>query len=103
MSHEVVLRPQAERDLEGIYTLIAADNPIAAIRFVRRLRELCMSLSDFPYRGVPRDDLSFGIRLLPFQRRAVVAYRVAGDLVEITNVFYGGRDFEAILRDSPTP
>ncbi len=76
MVYEVTVTPAAERDLEDIYRLIAQDNPQAAIAFVRSLRRLCSSLSEMPHRGVPRDDLAPGIRVLPFQRRAVVAYRV---------------------------
>ncbi len=35
---------------------------------------------------------------MPFERRAVIAYRVIDDIVEVTNVFYGGRDYEALYR-----
>jgi toxin ParE1/3/4 len=38
-----------------------------------------------------------GLRTIPFERRAVIAYRVT-NAVEITNIFYGGRDYEALYR-----
>ena len=41
--------------------------------------------------------------MLTFERRAVVAYRVLEQIVEITNIFYGGRDYEAILRGLNEP
>ena len=44
-------------------------------------------------------DLGPGIRIAPFEHSAVVAYRVEDDAVEIVNVFYGGRDYEAALLD----
>ena len=45
---------------------------------------------------------------MPFERSAVIAYRVEAELVTITNVFYGGQDFEALYRtaspdDEPVP
>jgi toxin ParE1/3/4 len=98
MIYDVTIRPEAEQDLQTIYDLIAEDNPSAAIAFIRRLRELCRSLDALPRRGVPRDDLRPGLRILGVERRAVIAYRIVGNVVEVTNIFYGGRDYEAILR-----
>jgi toxin ParE1/3/4 len=44
----------------------------------------------------PRDDLAPGLRTVPFERSAVIAYIVEGGAVQITNIFYGGRDYEAL-------
>ena len=33
-----------------------------------------------------------------FERRAVIAYQVEGDEVVIVRIFYGGQDFERVLR-----
>ena len=46
--------------------------------------------------GRRRDDLVPGLRIVPFERTAVIAY-VVTDKVEITNIFYGGRDYESLL------
>jgi toxin ParE1/3/4 len=54
-----------------------------------------------PLGGRPRDDLAAGLRTVPFERTAVIAYVVSGDLVEVINIFYGGRDYEAIYRRHP--
>jgi len=43
---------------------------------------------------------------MPFERKAVIAYRITNDAVEVTNVHYGGRDNEALLRPqkyAPSP
>jgi toxin ParE1/3/4 len=48
--------------------------------------------------GRPRDDLSPGLRTTPFERSVVIAYVVEGGAVQITNIFYGGRDYEALYR-----
>lgn len=42
-----------------------------------------------------------GLRTVPFERSALIAYIIRNDRVVITNVFYGGRDYEALLRDQP--
>lgn len=46
-----------------------------------------------PERGPRRDDLAAGIRILPFERRTVIIYRIDGDTVRILRVLYGGRDY----------
>ncbi len=98
MIYEVKVRPEAEQDLQDIYDFIAQDNPSAALALVRRLRAFCLSLETMPHRGSPRDELRPGLRILAFERRAVVAYHVLERVVEITNIFYGGRNYEALLR-----
>jgi toxin ParE1/3/4 len=44
--------------------------------------------------------------MVPFERTAVITYIVTDTRVEITNIFYGGRDYEALYRrhaeDPPT-
>ena len=54
-----------------------------------------------PRGGRPRDDLEPGLRTVPFERSAVIAYRVESDSVLILNVFYGRRDYEALYREPP--
>jgi plasmid stabilization system protein ParE len=60
--------------------------------------DLALSLADFPNRGASGDHLMPGIRLLTFRGRAVITYRVRGGVVDVTRVFYGRRDYQAILR-----
>ena len=48
--------------------------------------------------GTARDDLRPGLRIFPFEHSAVIAYLVEGGQVCIANVFYGGRDYEALYR-----
>jgi toxin ParE1/3/4 len=56
------------------------------------------SLAALPERGVPRDDISPGIRTSLLDRRITIAYRVDSDVVEIVRIFYAGRNYEALLR-----
>src|SRR5215203_6746233 len=94
MRYRVTIRPEAEEDLAKIYDIIADDNPAAAMRFVDGIRDL----DHFPRRGKPRDDVTAGLRTLVYRKRATIAYRILDDTVEVTRVFYAGRDYDAILR-----
>ncbi|MGO7211138.1 type II toxin-antitoxin system RelE/ParE family toxin [Rhizobium ruizarguesonis] len=89
---KVVFRPRAEKDLLDIYAFIAADNSMAAMEFIRRLRQICHGLEDMPERGAPREDFAPGVRILVFERRVTIAYRVLKDRVQILRLFYAGRN-----------
>ncbi|WP_442579078.1 type II toxin-antitoxin system RelE/ParE family toxin [Mesorhizobium sp. ASY16-5R] len=93
MNFKVVFRPRATADLDDIYDFIARDSPPAAIAFVRRIRDHCTKLAYMPERGPRRDDLAAGIRILPFERRTVIIYRIDDNTVRILRVLYGGRDY----------
>jgi toxin ParE1/3/4 len=97
---EVRFRSEALDDLEDIYRLVycASLSPAVAEGFVRRIRERCRRIGDVPLGGRARDDLEPGLRAVPFERRAVIAHKVESDCVRITNVFYGGRDYQALYR-----
>jgi toxin ParE1/3/4 len=98
---EVTYRPEAIADLQEIYRIIveASRSDAVASGFVRRIMARCGKIGDVPNGGRPRDDLESGLRTVPFERTAVIAYRVTGT-VEVTNVFYGGRDYEALYKIS---
>ncbi|UYW29277.1 type II toxin-antitoxin system RelE/ParE family toxin [Methylorubrum extorquens] len=97
---EVTYRSEAEADLLQIYRWVyeASLSPEIADRFLNRLLERCDRIGDAPHGGRPRDDLEPGLRTVPFEHSAVIAYRVEADRVRVVNVFYGGRDFEALYR-----
>lgn len=98
----LLLRPAAEDDLTELYRYIAEQSGSRerAIGYIRRIRAACENLKTFPEVGRVRDDLRPGVRILGFERRIVIVYTVlsSGD-VEIGRVFYGGRDYEALISD----
>lgn len=100
MASKLVIRPLARDTLIAIGDFIAADSPAAAIAFIEALEERCAALCEFPEQGRRRDDLLPGIRIVAYERRVVIAYRIVGDAVEIVDFFYGGRDYEALLGGS---
>jgi toxin ParE1/3/4 len=101
MARRVVFRPAAERDLAALYAFIRDANggPEVAIGYVRRIRSFCEGLEPFPERGVARDDIRPGLRLAHFEKRVVVAFTVSLEEVRIGRIFYGGRDYAALLGD----
>jgi toxin ParE1/3/4 len=82
------------------YIAISSGSALVALRYVDRIQARCEKIGDAPRGGRPRDDLMPGLRTVPFEQSAVIAYVIEDNKVRITNVFYGGRDFEAILRDA---
>jgi toxin ParE1/3/4 len=98
MVFKVVFRPKAEDDLLKIYEFIAIDSPQRAIEFVRRLRAFCLSLDHMPERGAPRDDFAAGVRMLVFEQRVTVAYRVENAQVRILRLFFAGRNTPSAFR-----
>ena len=81
-----------------LYDYIALhDGAERAIGYVDRIEECCRSLSVFPDRGNRRDDLRPGLRILGFERRAVIALKVTADRVMILRILYGGRDLETVF------
>jgi toxin ParE1/3/4 len=99
---KVIFHAEAIADLIDIYTYIerASGNAITAIGFVRRIRGRCERIGIVPMGGTARNDLHPGLRIVPFERSAVIAYVVEDGQVSVTNVFYGGRDYEALYRGS---
>ena len=94
MALEVVFRPEAEADLFEIYSYIADRAGLqTAGKYVGRMEAACLSLATFPRRGAPREDLAPGVRVLIFERRATIAYRIEGDCVRIARIFHAGRDY----------
>lgn len=96
----VAYRPAALYDLEEIYRGIArasASHDVAT-GFVTRILARCLKIGDAPHAGRPRDDLYKGLRTVPFDKVAVIAYLVEPKCVRIVGVYYGGRDYEALYR-----
>lgn len=93
----VVFTDEAKRDLEEIGDHIALDDPVAALRIVRTLRDNCLTLADFPNR-FPVVERYEAVQL---RRRLhgnyLIFYRVEGDAVVIVHILHGVRDYPEIL------
>ena len=105
-SYEVYLTPDAIQDLTNIYEYIAAKSglPEVAWAYIEKLRQKCHDLKTIPLIGQQRNDLRKNLRIIAIDKKAIAAFEVIEDkqIVTILNIFYGGRDYEAIM-GSETP
>lgn len=94
---------RAERQLDSIYKYIAdAVSSDTAARYIEAIAGQCGKLDMSPLRGARRDDLFPGLRVLIYKKRIRITYLVNTELrlVYITGIFYGGQDFERIIKYS---
>jgi len=102
--YDVFLMPDAINDLNDIYEYIAEESglPEVAWAYIEKLRSKCYGFKTTPIRGQRRDDLRKNIRIATIGKNVVVAFEVDEDKQHVTifNIFYGGRNYETIMRDS---
>ena len=102
-TYHVAFRREALQQLEELYDYIAdADSPETAARYTDAIVTYCDGLFHFPHRGTVRDDIRPGLRTIGYKKRVVIAFAVLDDTVAILGLFYGGRDYEAILAEDNT-
>lgn len=100
MTRRIVLSPAAQAQLDDLYDYIAdAASPAAALRFTDAILNQLEALRDFPNVGTARDDLLSGLRTMGFRRRVTIAFVAEPTEVLVVGLYYGGRDFEALLRE----
>lgn len=96
----VAFSPEAEAQIVALYEYIAANaSPSLAAAYASALVERCERLGETPLAGVARDDIRRGLRLTFFRRRVAIAYSVAAKAVTVLAIFYGGQDYESLLRE----
>jgi toxin ParE1/3/4 len=99
--YRVTFKPDAVDDLIQIYEYISDQTgfPERAWRYIEKLRQKCEQLEYAPERGHLREDLGKGIRILAIYKHAVAAFIIDDVQATVTfiNVFYGGRDYEALF------
>lgn len=99
--YRVVFSPEAEEQLAALYHYIAAaSSPDIATRYTDAIISYCESLQTFPHRGNKLDQLRPGLRITHYNKRTVIAFDVDADNVSIIGLFYGGQNYEAILKEA---
>lgn len=95
----VLLRQEAIADLDEIasYLIAQGAHQTVVLGFIQRIRTQCETIGRAPEGYAARPDLGAGIRIAPFERRAVIVFRVEKTAVEIVNIFYGGRDYSVLF------
>lgn len=87
----VQVQDEAAEDLIEIWAEIAVHNPLAADKYLGKLDGRIDSLYLMPERGVPRDNLLPGLRMLA-EGNHMIYYRVSNKRVEIMRVIHGSQD-----------
>ncbi len=97
---DVVFSPEAEAQIVQLYEYIAAKaSPTVAETYTSAIVERCEQLGDMPLQGIARDDIRRGLRTTFFRKRVVIAYSVGTKAVTVLSIFYGGQDYESLLRE----
>jgi toxin ParE1/3/4 len=93
VNRAVVFTPEAQDDLLDLYDYISDhSNSTRALGYITRIEKVCMSLQRLPNRGTLREDLRPGLRVIGFERRILIAFRVDDDSVAVLRILYGGRN-----------
>lgn len=90
----ILRRPLAGADIAEIWDYIAEDSVMQADAWIDRLDGKLRLLAGQPMMGRARDDLSPGIRGMPFGRY-VVFYAPLADGIDIIRVLHSARDIDA--------
>jgi toxin ParE1/3/4 len=99
----LVYSRKALADLDAMYSYIARDKPRAAVEFTEDIRKRLDSLAAHPELGHVRQGFPKHYRLFPLDRKVTAVYALYSDHAKILRIFYGGRDYDAImLRSSRT-
>lgn len=96
MLYEVVFAPEADDQLEELFSYIAhRASVLTAERYTSAIVATCEDLSHFPQRGVSRDDVRPGLRVTHHKGRTIIAYAIddATRRVTVLGVFYGGQEY----------
>ncbi|TPN45030.1 MULTISPECIES: type II toxin-antitoxin system RelE/ParE family toxin [unclassified Mesorhizobium] len=100
MTNRAIFRPSAQSDLFAIYNYIEKESSAArAGGYIDRIEAACMALSTFPERGIVRDAVGSGVRVVGFERRASILFRVDAEQVLILRILYGGQDYPTYYVD----
>ena len=94
----VIYSPEAGDDIDWIYNAIAgASSTTTADRYDKRIRAFCDELEYASERGLRRDDIRPGLRIVGFERRVTIAFTVEPEHVLILRIFYGGANWQEAL------
>lgn len=89
---------QAGFDLIEIGEYLAIENPKAAEKLLRTLREKFNLLTAFPNMGKERNELIVGMR--PFSvGKYLIFYQVTGDVLEIVRVRHASTDIDNLFEN----
>lgn len=83
--------PLAQDDPKYLSAYIARDKPVAARKWVQKVRQKCRLIAKNPGIGDSREDLGSGVKLT-YVGDYNIYFRINASNVEIMRVMRGGRD-----------
>ena len=101
MNHyQVILSETVEiqlADAKARISLIATPSTVDG--YIAGILAFCDDFTMFPHRGINRDDIRPGLRVVSYRKRVDIAIVVDDDArtVSILHVFFGGQDYETLL------
>jgi toxin ParE1/3/4 len=98
MTHKVVFGRRAQADLARLFDYLeprAGEKTARA--FVDKIYVYCLGFEVFPERGMRRDDIRNGMRLVGFRRNASIAFTVDDTRVIIVRIFIRGEEINGDL------
>jgi toxin ParE1/3/4 len=97
--HSIGFSPEAQADLLDLYDFISKEAGAArALDYIARIENYCLGFASMPERGTKRDDIRPDLRVVGFERRVAIAFRLSDHSVTILRILYGGRDLTRALR-----
>jgi plasmid stabilization system protein ParE len=105
MTHRVVLDPDAERDLDGIFRYIGERSLSAAERYIRALRERCEYYAETPFMGQAEPSIARRLGLAPDQVRSFLYrnhrcyYAVADEEIRVFGFIDTRRDLDTAFEE----
>lgn len=93
MKYRVLFSDAAEADVAALldYLVPRAGERIAR-DYVDRIIDYCADFETFPERGLGRNDISPGLRIVGYRRKASIAFQVRDNVVTILRIYFGGRN-----------
>ena len=77
--------------------IAAAAHPRTALGYIGRIEAFLQGMRSGSERGLRRDDIRAGLRIVSFERRVTVAFTVDVESVVILRIFCAGRNWEAVM------
>jgi toxin ParE1/3/4 len=89
----LIIAPEAERDLVDIWQYIAEDNITNANRYLDFINSKLEQLAEFPEIGTHRPELTNNVRSFPIERY-ILFYRIKQNSLEIVRILHSSRDIK---------
>ena len=93
----ILRTPQADADLQEIWSSIARDDVSAADKLIRRIDDAFLSIAANPDVGIRLDEIRPGLRCKPVRRWYLIFYEITDDSITVLRVLHGSRDYESLF------